>query len=855
MAVFPFHTYYNCISAVPFIYFHLLSPCSLGSKVGGAQVAMATSHPPHLVSLRHIQPHSQSFDFQNITINKSQSLGSGSYGSVYRARCDQLVCAAKVMHTILSSREDPGAIIAMQKFQQECHLLSLARHPNIVQYLSTSYDLETGQPILLMELCEVSLTRHLENAPAPLSYEEELSISHDISLALAYLHSNGLLHRDLSSNNVLMDAGRAKVTDFGMSKLATIEMKPPTLCPGSVHYMPPEALDEPPSYTEKLDVFSFGVLLVQIMTRKFPDPGPRFRMVDDPRYPRGLRVPVREVERRHLHFHLINNSHSLKPIALICLRDIEQDRPKSLDLSSKIESMKFTQSIPASFNSSPRPKNRTWPHKMAPDLSIGQSAQPYASEEDVSKGNLSKKLADMQMLLNRERSLSSANSSKLSEELQKKDRNFAKMSEREKLMEKEVAKLKHDLKESQDLVSQFQQTLALNEERMTELSSKLKTKSIELERVEHEKETAVCSLQHTITALERRVRELKEAKPLPPVYVQNPPPDPPATQAPPSPSPVTKSVPTPCSVTELSSTNSDVPLVDLSTLHWEEKERVPVHLSAGTAVAIGDDVFVNPASSKDVYRYNTTQKWSSLPPCLFKRSSLAVVRGILTSVGGFGVEYTNRLLSFSENEGWKESLPPMGTPRAQAIVVTTDHHLVVAGGFEGVKSLDIVEGFSLANGVWSAVNKLPSPLYGGSGALCAGKIYLAPESVQSGTSQAIVFACSIDDLFRPVTRVLFRRANPWQKQKCLPVPLATITAFGGHIVAVGGKDMQVRGSYASCGVWALVKDTWKSIPNMRVRRWSPIIVPIADQQLFVVGGKANFDNISDVELGLVAKPR
>ena len=638
-----------------------------------------------------------------------------------------------------------------------------------------------------------------------------------------------------------------------MSKLASLEMKPPTLCPGSVHYMPPEALDEPPSYTEKLDVFSLGVLLVQILTRKFPDPGPRFRVVDDPRYPRGLRVPVREVERRHSHFRLINNSHPLKPIALICLRDSEQDRPKSVDLSSKIEGMKFTQSMAASLHTSPCLKSRTLPHKMAPDVSLDQSAEPYASEEDASKENLSKQLANVaqpQMLLNSERSLSCVNCSKLSEELRERDRNLKKLAG----MEKEVAKLKHDLKESQDLVNQFQQTLALKEERMTELSSRLKTKCIDLERVEHEKETTVCSLQHTITALERRVRELEEAKPLPPVYPQSFLPDPLVTEAPPSPIPVTKSLPPSYTVTESPSTHSGGPLAELSSLQWEERERFPVHLSAGTAVAIGEDVFVNPALSKDVYRYNTTQKWSSLPPCPFKRSSLTVISSILTSVGGFGVEYTNKLLSFSENDGWKERLPPMGTPRAQAITVTTERHLIVSGGFEGVKSLDVVETFSLADGVWSVVNKLPSPLYGGSGALCAGKIYLAPESVQSSTTQN-VFACSIDDLFRPVARALFRRTNPWQKQKNLPLPLATITTFGNHIVAVGGKDMQDRGSYASCGVWVLVKDTWKSIPSMRVHRWSPIVVSIADQQLFVVGGKAIFDSTSDVELGQITKPR
>ena len=71
-------------------------------------------------------------------------------------------------------------------------------------------------PVLLMELCDQSLTTFLERSPGPLSYHIQINICHDIALALVYLHSNGLIHRDLTGNNVLMIAGtRAKITDFG----------------------------------------------------------------------------------------------------------------------------------------------------------------------------------------------------------------------------------------------------------------------------------------------------------------------------------------------------------------------------------------------------------------------------------------------------------------------------------------------------------------------------------------------------------------------------------------------------------------------------------------------------------------
>ena len=90
--------------------------------------------------------------------------------------------------------------------------------------------------------------------------------------------------------------------------------------------MSPVALDEPPVYTEKLDNFSFGVLLVQVVTRQFPAPGDRFETVEIPS-PRNSthtvrsRVLIPEVDRREAHINLIMPTHSLLPIALECLKD------------------------------------------------------------------------------------------------------------------------------------------------------------------------------------------------------------------------------------------------------------------------------------------------------------------------------------------------------------------------------------------------------------------------------------------------------------------------------------------------------------------------------------------------------
>ena len=120
----------------------------------------------------------------------------------------------------------------MQKFEQECRLLSAIKHPHIVQYLGMYRDPESRLPVLLMELMDESLTRFLERLHEPIPYHTEVNLCYDIALALSYLLSNGIVHRDLSSNNVLLIAGsKAKVTDFGMVKLYDVNRSTAHLTP------------------------------------------------------------------------------------------------------------------------------------------------------------------------------------------------------------------------------------------------------------------------------------------------------------------------------------------------------------------------------------------------------------------------------------------------------------------------------------------------------------------------------------------------------------------------------------------------------------------------------------------------
>ena len=294
-------------------------------------------------------------DFKTIILFKDQTFGIGAYGAVCKAKCDDLLCTAKIVHPTLF---DPTALhqiaphrehrLPIRRFQLECEFLSTVRHPNIVQYLGTHQDPETQLPVLLMELMDDSLTQFLEGSTQLIPYHIQVNICHDITLALSFLHSNGIIRRDLSSNNVLLTGNiRAKLTDFGMARLGDLNLYATfvtnTTCPGTDVYMPPEAVQDKPVYTEKIDCFSFGVVIVQTLTLEFPKPGDRQKILDDPRFPRGtLKLCIPEIERQQNHISLVDPNHPLLPIAFDCLKDNDGERPSAQQLCERVAALEET---------------------------------------------------------------------------------------------------------------------------------------------------------------------------------------------------------------------------------------------------------------------------------------------------------------------------------------------------------------------------------------------------------------------------------------------------------------------------------------------------------------------------------
>ena len=454
------------------------------------------------------------FVYYNIQLYKSESLGSGSYGGVCKARCDGLLCAAKIMHPTLFDLRDPGTASYLHKFEEECHLLSLARHPNVVQYLATYYDPDTRLPVLLMELCDESLTAFLERSPGPLSYHLQINICLDIALALVYLHSNGLIHRDLTGNNVLMIAGsQAKITDFGMSKLATgnPRMTALTLCPGNLLYMSPEALDEAKSYTAKLDIFSFGVIVIQIVTRQFPNPIDRFRIVYSSQFDEEVRVLVPETERRKAHLQLIPDIHSLKPLALQCLKKRESLRPSALQLSESLSEMKqapqYTESTHQAQNSS---------EIQQLEQQFRDQIEVKTREHQTHSTQLQRMVEAKDRQLQEKQKIVEAKDRDLQEKqkiVEAKDRDLL---EKQKILEakdRELQEKQQTIEENQNTITTKQHAIDTKERQLQQTQQQLQDSQQLVEQFHQnlqQKYKTIHDLQQTISHHEREIQQLKQ---------------------------------------------------------------------------------------------------------------------------------------------------------------------------------------------------------------------------------------------------------------------------------------------------------------------------------------------------------
>ena len=235
------------------------------------------------------------------------------------------------------------------------------------------------------------------------------------------------------------------------------------------------------------------------------------------------------------------------------------------------------------------------------------------------------------------------------------------------------------------------------------------------------------------------------------------------------------------------------------------------------------------------------QIWYTLPQCPRKCSSLAVVSGGLTAVGGLvDWQVTDQLFSLTEDRKWVEHFPPMPTKRYNAAVVCSGKSLVVVGGeTEGGSELDTVEVMDTETLQWSTASSLPFAFPNAAATICEGCVYV------TGYTKAVL-ACSLDDLLQPT------RQTVWYRVASLPVRSSTCASLCGQLLAVGGTD-DAKNRTTAVHQYDPAMDSWEVISHMSIPRSSALIAVLPGNKLMVVGGWISGSEETDtVE---IAKPQ
>ncbi|XP_015870159.1 serine/threonine-protein kinase STY13 [Ziziphus jujuba] len=204
-------------------------------------------------------------------------IGEGAHGKVYEGRYCNRIVAVKVLHRGSTSEERASL---ENRFAREVNMMSRVKHENLVKFIGACKD---PLMVIVTELLPgMSLRKYLVSLrPEKLDLHVAIKYAIDIARAMECLHANGIIHRDLKPDNLLLTANQksVKLADFGLAREESVtEMM--TAETGTYRWMAPELYStvtlrqgEKKHYNNKVDVYSFGIVLWELLTNRMPFEG------------------------------------------------------------------------------------------------------------------------------------------------------------------------------------------------------------------------------------------------------------------------------------------------------------------------------------------------------------------------------------------------------------------------------------------------------------------------------------------------------------------------------------------------------------------------------------------------------